>query len=90
VHELATNASKYGGLSSDSGRVEVEWSTEGDRLGFTWREAGGPEVTVPSRRGFGTRMIERGLASDLDGVVTLDFRPEGLVFKVVCPVPQAA
>ena len=90
VHELATNASKYGGLSSDTGRVEVEWKIEDGRLGFTWREVGGPEVTVPSRRGFGTRMIERGLASDLDGVVTLDFKPEGLVFKVVCPLPQAA
>ncbi len=89
VHELATNASKYGGLSSDTGRVEVEWKVEGDRLSFTWREAGGPPVSIPSKRGFGTRMIERGLASDLNGVVTLDFRPEGLAFAVVCPVPEA-
>jgi PAS domain S-box-containing protein len=89
VHELATNASKYGGLSKDEGRVEVEWNIDGDRLGFTWREIGGPEVVTPSRRGFGTRMIERGLASDLNGVVTLDFNPTGLVFTVVCPVPEA-
>jgi PAS domain S-box-containing protein len=89
VHELATNASKYGGLSNDGGRVDVEWEIDGDRLSFTWREAGGPEVVVPSKRGFGTRMIERGLASDLDGVVTLDFNPGGLVFTVVCPLPEA-
>ena len=90
VHELATNASKYGGLSSDGGRVEVQWTTNGKRLTFIWRELRGPPVATPSKRGFGTRLIERGLASDLDGVVTLDFDPGGLVFTVVCPVPEAA
>ncbi|HEX8214877.1 MAG TPA: HWE histidine kinase domain-containing protein [Allosphingosinicella sp.] len=89
VHELATNASKYGGLSNDEGHVEVQWRAEGDRLSFTWRESGGPKVVPPSKRGFGTRMIERGLASDLDGVVTLDFNPAGLVFTVLCPLPEA-
>jgi PAS domain S-box-containing protein len=90
VHELATNASKYGGLSNEGGRVEVQWTADRGRLSFVWRELGGPPVDTPSKRGFGTRMIERGLARDLDGVVTLDFDPGGLVFTVVCPVPEAA
>ena len=79
MHELATNAVKYGALSTAAGRVDVRWSTEGGRLRLTWRESGGPPVQPVVTRGFGARLLERGLSAELDGSVALDFRPEGLV-----------
>jgi PAS domain S-box-containing protein len=79
LHELATNASKYGALSAAAGRVEIRWRAEDKRLRMVWRESGGPPVEPPATRGFGTRMIERGLASELGGAVKIDFRPEGVV-----------
>ncbi len=90
LHELCTNAVKYGALSTDTGRVAVEWrrSTSGEpKLNMTWREESGPPVTPPQRRGFGTDLIERALAADLDGTVVLDFRPEGLVCSIEAPLP---
>jgi PAS domain S-box-containing protein len=89
VHELATNAVKYGSLSEPGGRVEVGWRTADDRLKLEWREHGGPAVVPPRRRGFGTRMIERGLAAELDGRVAISFLPEGLVCSVDAPLPRA-
>jgi PAS domain S-box-containing protein len=90
LHELGTNAVKYGALSSASGRIEIRWSVEEQRLSLVWRETGGPRVEAPRRRGFGTRMIERGLAAELDGDVVIDFRPEGVVCTVDAPLPEAA
>jgi len=91
VHELCTNAIKYGALSNDDGRVEVEWSTASDTAGrsftFEWREIGGPPVSPPNRRGFGTRMIERGLAGELDGEVFLQFEPDGVLCRIHAPMP---
>jgi PAS domain S-box-containing protein len=69
LQELATNAVKYGALSNETGQVRIAWRDGDDRLHLTWTEQGGPAVTPPSRRGFGTRLIERSLASDLDGEV---------------------
>jgi two-component sensor histidine kinase len=93
LHELATNAMKYGALSNEAGRVEVRWSVDGDdargpRLRFTWRESGGPEVKAPGARGFGSRLIERSLAAELRGRVELDYRAEGLVCTIDAPVPE--
>jgi PAS domain S-box-containing protein len=82
LHELATNASKYGALSAATGRIEIRWRHEDGRLRLVWRESGGPPVEPPATRGFGTRMIERGLAADLGGSVKIDFRPEGVVCTV--------
>ena len=82
AHELATNAVKYGALSTPGGRVEVRWNVNGGRLCFTWRETGGPAVEGPIRRGFGARLLEQGLAEELRGVVRMDFRPEGVVCTV--------
>jgi PAS domain S-box-containing protein len=94
VHELCTNAVKYGALSSSEGQVMARWSIEdgarGRRLHLEWIEQGGPPVEPPTRRGFGTRMIERALAADLDANVELDFRPGGLVCRVDAPLPQSA
>ena len=81
-HELATNAGKYGALSVPEGQVAVQWTThafEGQpRLRLTWTESGGPAVTEPTHRGFGSRLIGEGLAFELDGKVTLEFAPAGV------------
>ena len=89
VHELATNAVKYGCFSNESGTVDVRWSTHDGRLHLRWTERGGPRVEPPSRRGFGSRMIERGLAAELGGTVHIDFQPEGIVCTVDAPLPEA-
>jgi PAS domain S-box-containing protein len=84
LHELCTNAAKYGALSSDCGQVEIVWTRAGGELAMNWRERGGPPVSAPTRRGFGTRMIE-GLARDLDGTAQLDFDPAGLICRIRAP-----
>jgi PAS domain S-box-containing protein len=78
LHELGTNAAKYGALSAEGGRVSIGWTQSGDRLHLLWRESGGPPVAAPTRRGFGSRLIERGLAADLGGAAALHFDPAGL------------
>lgn len=90
LHELATNAVKYGALSNSDGRVAIDWDLargSGERLRFSWREEGGPPVRKPARRGFGSIMIEQGLARELNARVTLDWAPEGLRFAVEMPLP---
>jgi PAS domain S-box-containing protein len=90
-HELATNASKYGALSNDEGRIAIDWqvdqSPQGDRMRLRWQESGGPTVTPPSRKGFGSRLIEGGLAQDLGGKVRLRYDPAGVSCEIVMPVP---
>ncbi|HEX9964252.1 MAG TPA: HWE histidine kinase domain-containing protein [Allosphingosinicella sp.] len=82
LHELGTNAAKYGALSVEGGRVSIAWSQTGDRLRLLWRESGGPPVRPPARRGFGSRLIERGLAADLGGAARLRFEPTGLSCEI--------
>jgi len=86
VHELATNAVKYGALST-SGQVDVVWSNEenGNNAGFrfNWTESGGPRVTEPNKKGFGSRLIERVLANDFGGEVKTHYRPDGVVCELV-------
>jgi two-component sensor histidine kinase len=88
-HELATNAAKYGALSAADGRVDVRWQVVDARLELTWRERGGPPVTIPTRRGFGSRLIERSLKGEMRGEAALDFAPDGLVCRVVLPLSRA-
>jgi len=90
-HELATNAAKYGALSDDAaGRIDIAWrlepTSQGDRMRLRWQERGGPPVAPPSRKGFGSRLIEHGLARELDGEVRLDYEPEGVGCQIVMPV----
>ena len=90
LHELGTNAVKYGALSNDSGRVRIAWSVErkGEtRLNLRWSESGGPPVRSPTRRGFGSRLIERSLARELAGEVELLYEPGGVVCTIKAPVP---
>ncbi len=86
LHELATNALKYGALSSDAGKVALDWTTLDGRFRLLWRESGGPAVRPPSRTGFGSRMIERGLSSELRGEVRIDYRPAGVVCTIDSPL----
>jgi PAS domain S-box-containing protein len=72
VHELATNAIKYGALAGEAGHVDVSWSLADGRFRWSWRERGGPPVAPPTRKGFGSRMIERALATQLSGRVVID------------------
>lgn len=91
LHELATNAVKYGALSNKTGGVEINWRlTPGDQQRFQlrWAESGGPPVETPRRRGFGSRLIEQGLAQDLAGAARLTFAPEGLVCTIDAPLDE--
>lgn len=90
LHELATNAAKYGALSVPDGRVKIDWSTTAETEGkpqveFRWIETGGPEVTPPSSNGFGTRMIKYAAETDLGGKAELCFRSEGLQMMLSFP-----
>ena len=93
-HELATNAFKYGALSNDAGTVSIFWkvqsSQSGKRLILHWREKDGPEVTPPTRKGFGSKVLERGLAHELHGEVHVEYPPTGVVCTIDIPVPQIA
>jgi len=91
LHELTTNASKYGALSVPAGRIEVSWRIErppsqAPTLWIEWRERGGPPVTVPARQGFGTRFIEGSVASELQGKARLDYDPAGLICTMEIPL----
>jgi two-component system CheB/CheR fusion protein len=93
-HELATNAAKHGALSKPTGQVRVTWkvvrSADPHTLQLKWLETGGPPVTKTDKKGFGTFVIQRGLALELDGEVEVDFAPNGLVYTVELPMPAAA
>jgi two-component sensor histidine kinase len=78
LHELATNAAKYGALSTDPGRVELTWRTEPGKLELIWGESGGPEITPPNRRGYGSRAIVAGIERQLGGFVNFDWQATGL------------
>lgn len=94
LHELATNAAKYGPLSNDIGTVTLAWSVDGDGddgvLAVSWREQGGPPVTPPERKGFGSVLIERSLRSYFSGKAATDYRPDGLVFELEARLKDAA
>ncbi|MEO5324012.1 PAS domain-containing protein [Mesorhizobium sp. CC13] len=91
LHELSTNAAKYGALSCKDGSVAIVWQIEGkdaDRqLVLRWEESGGPRVMKPKRKGFGSRLIERALASELGGEVRVDYASTGLECRIVAPLP---
>ena len=89
LHELGTNAAKFGALSREGARVHVSWRVEsgdrGRRVSLRWQERGGPRVKPPREKSFGTRLIERGLASELAGEVKIDFALDGV--ECVADVP---
>ena len=86
LHELATNATKYGALSGAEGRVQLSWRAEDGVLHLNWRESGGPPVAPPTRRGFGTRMLQDGLFRDLSGETRLEYAVDGVRYEVSAPL----
>jgi two-component sensor histidine kinase len=94
LHELESNAIKYGALSNESGSVAVEWTVEqrdgADCLALSWIESGGPPVAPPTRTGFGTRLISRAIGKRLDGAAATDFHPEGLRWRLLASVQELA
>jgi len=93
LHELGTNALKYGSLSQPDGEVALEWTAEPAEEGRThlalrWTERGGPLIAPPASRGFGLRLIERQVAMEFGGEAHVDFRPEGLVCRIDMLLPQ--
>ncbi len=93
IHELATNAVKYGALSVPDGLVRIEWQVRGqaaggERLAMRWEEVGGPQVEVPTRKGFGTRLLERQVSMEFNGSIQLQYRPSGLVCQMDLSLPH--
>ncbi len=89
LHELATNAGKYGALSKDTGRLEIGWWTEGETLTMIWTEHGGPSVPAPRRRGFGTVVMQEMAERSMDGKVDLEYAPSGVTWRLTCPAANA-
>jgi PAS domain S-box-containing protein len=85
LHELATNAGKYGALSTDMGRVDISWEVDRDTLTMTWAERGGPPVTPPKQQGFGSTVIASLAKTTVGDEVQLDYAPSGLVWSLTCP-----
>jgi two-component sensor histidine kinase len=90
LHELATNATKYGSLGSEPGTVAIEWKHDDGRILLVWTETGGPPVSMPTKRGFGSVLIERAFSSKAQAQSRSDYRPEGLVFEVVFSTGEPA
>jgi two-component sensor histidine kinase len=94
LHELATNSVKYGALSNNQGQVRIRWEDipaesdseeDGPKIILVWEETGGPPVREPTRKGFGTTIIQRHAIAAFNGTVDVEFRPEGLVWRLVAP-----
>jgi two-component sensor histidine kinase len=92
LHEIATNAAKYGALSNDTGTIALDWEVTPEnavpKLRLIWAEAGGPHVSAPIQRGFGSRLIERSARDQLGGEATVDFLPRGVVYTVSCALEK--
>jgi PAS domain S-box-containing protein len=89
LHELATNAGKYGSLSTERGCVNIRWGTTGDAFTMGWAERGGPPVSAPKRRGFGTTVMKAMAERSVGGMVALDFAASGLTWRLACPAGNA-
>jgi PAS domain S-box-containing protein len=89
LHELVTNAAKYGALSVDRGFVDFSWAVDRDTLTMSWTERDGPLVPAPRRRGFGTIVMEAMAERSVDGTVDLDYAPSGLTWRLACPAANA-
>ncbi len=88
LHELATNAAKYGSLSVPDGRLALSWCEDGAGMRLEWRESGGPPVAAPSRKGFGTRMLRLVVTGELGGTLDVDYPPDG--FHTAIHIPATA
>jgi PAS domain S-box-containing protein len=89
LHELVTNAGKYGSLSVDGGRVDIGWGTDSDTFIMSWVERDGPPVSAPKRRGFGTIVMGAMAECSVDGAVDLEYAPSGLTWRLTCPAANS-
>jgi two-component sensor histidine kinase len=89
LHELATNAGKYGALAMDTGRVDISWGIVGDAFTMSWTEREGPPVSAPERPGFGTTVMKAMMERSLGGKVDLYYAPSGLTWRLACPTASA-
>jgi two-component sensor histidine kinase len=89
LHELATNAGKYGALSVDAGCIDVCWRLDGDVFAMSWTECNGPPVSRPERRGFGSTVIVSMAKQTVGGDIQLDYSPSGLTWRLTCPAANA-
>ena len=89
LHELATNAGKYGALSTEKGRVDVFWAIDGDTFVVSWTEHDGPPVSAPERGGFGTIVMKTMTERSLNGAVQLDYPRSGVMWRLTCPAANA-
>jgi PAS domain S-box-containing protein len=89
LHELATNAGKYGALSVDTGHVDTRWRLEGDIFMVSWTESNGPPVSPPERHGFGSMVVGSMVERSIDGKVELNYAPSGLIWRLTCPAANA-
>jgi two-component sensor histidine kinase len=86
LHELATNALKYGALASAKGHVQIGWQPEGAGFRLSWLEQDGPPVAAPDREGFGMRLLKRNLASEISGEIRIDYAPAGVRCEIIAPL----
>ena len=89
LHELATNAGKYGALSTDRGRVDICWGADSDTFTMSWTERDGPPVSAPERHGFGTIVMQAMAERSVNGTVLLDYVPSGVTWCLTCPASNA-
>ena len=89
LHELATNAGKYGALSTDTGCIDIHWGADGDTFIISWSERDGPPVSRPTQRGFGTIVMEAMAEYSVNGAVDLDYAPSGMTWRLACPAANA-
>jgi two-component sensor histidine kinase len=89
LHELSTNAGKYGALSKDTGHVDIGWGTDGNIFTMGWTERDGSPVPAAQRRGFGTVVMETMAERSVDGTVDLDYAPAGVTWRLTCPAANA-
>jgi PAS domain S-box-containing protein len=89
LHELATNAAKYGALATDRGRVDIGWETDGETFTMGWTEREGPPVSAPQKRGFGTIVMKTMAERSVDGMVDLHYAPSGVMWRLTCPAANA-
>ncbi|WLA51435.1 sensor histidine kinase [Bradyrhizobium elkanii] len=89
LHEIATNAAKYGALSEPSGAIRIKWETQGGDLHFEWDETGGPMIAAPPQAaGFGSVLTERSIAGQLGGKIEYDWRQNGLKIRIKAPLDR--
>jgi PAS domain S-box-containing protein len=89
LHELATNAGKYGALCTDTGRLDICWVSDGDTFTMGWTECEGPPVSAPQKRGFGTIVMKAMAERSVDGTIDLDYAPSGVMWRLTCPAANA-